>query len=135
MHVRRASQAEIDHSGSDRGIGVAVDQDEAAGIAILGVGIEGKRLRRRNVAITDFVQCQCLGSHMLERIDVDLVLQFGNRGRNRPRADLDEILSTRQQFILGHPQDVGRELVGHLRPRRRIRRADRRAKCRSRGPA
>ena len=37
-----------DHAGADRGVGDAVDQDEGAGGAVLGKGVEGdRRLRRR----------------------------------------------------------------------------------------
>ena len=39
-------QAEIDHAGADRGVGEAVDQDEAARVAVVAIGIEGEGLRQ-----------------------------------------------------------------------------------------
>ena len=44
LDVGGAPQAELDHARSDRGMGEAVDQDEAAGLGILGVRIEHERL-------------------------------------------------------------------------------------------
>ena len=78
MDVGRAPQTEIDHAGADRRIGEAVDQDEAARVAVLVIGIEGDGLRRGDIAVADFVQMQGLAGQMVERVDVDLVLQFGD---------------------------------------------------------
>ena len=51
MDIGGAHQREIDHAGADRGVGEAVDQDEAAGVAIVAIGIEGERLgQARNCA-------------------------------------------------------------------------------------
>ena len=79
MHIGRAAQAEIDHARADRGVGEAVDQDEAAGVAIVAIGIEGDGLGQREIAVADFVQRQRLGRQMIERVDVDLVLELGDR--------------------------------------------------------
>ncbi len=46
MDIGGAAQAEVDHAGADGGIGEAVDDDKAAGIAIVLVGIKGDRLRQ-----------------------------------------------------------------------------------------
>ena len=69
--------------GADRGVGEAVDQDEAARVAVLGVGIEGDRLGRVEIAEADFVELQRLAGDVLERVDVDLVLELGDRGGRR----------------------------------------------------
>ena len=44
-------------------VGVAVDQDEGAGVAVLRVGIEGDRLRGREIAEADLVQRQRARRH------------------------------------------------------------------------
>ena len=62
MDIGGAAQAEIDHAGADRGVGEAVDQDEAAGIAIVAIGIEGQRLGQGEIGIADFVERQGLAA-------------------------------------------------------------------------
>ena len=44
VNVLGAPQREMDQAGADGAVGHAVDQDEAAGIAVLGVGVERDRL-------------------------------------------------------------------------------------------
>ena len=41
VHVLAAAQGEADHAGADGGVGHAVDQDEAAQIVVVVVGLEG----------------------------------------------------------------------------------------------
>ena len=48
----------MDQTGADGLVGEAVDQDEAAGLAILGVRIERDRPVQADVADADFVQFQ-----------------------------------------------------------------------------
>ncbi len=50
MDVGRAAQRERDHAGADRLVGVAVDDDEGAGLAVVVVGIECDRRRGREIA-------------------------------------------------------------------------------------
>ena len=64
-------------------VGQAVDQDEAAGVAVLRVGVEGDRLVEIEIAHADLVQVQRLRGQMLERVDVDLVLRRRRRSRRR----------------------------------------------------
>ena len=41
--------------------------------------------------------------------------QVGDSRGRRSRAGLEEVLALRQKFVLVHPDDMGRELVGGLR--------------------
>ena len=49
-----------------------------ARVAVLRIRIEGDGLGRRDVCVTDFVELQRLGRQVLERVDVDLVLELGD---------------------------------------------------------
>ena len=80
MDIGGAPEAEIDHARAHRGIGEAVDQDEAAHVAIVAIGIEGQRLRQREIAVADFIERKRLAGHMFQRIDIDHVLQARHRG-------------------------------------------------------
>ena len=48
--------AELDHAGADGAVGEAIDDDEGAGLAVLGVRVEGDRRGRRDVAKGDVVE-------------------------------------------------------------------------------
>ncbi len=69
MFCERA-QRKVQEARADRRIGHAVDQDEAAGVVVLLVGVERDRLIEREVADADFVEFKLLGGALLERIDV-----------------------------------------------------------------
>ena len=77
---------EVDHAGADRRIGEAVDQDEAADVAVVRIGVEGDRLVEAKIAEADLVQRQrawparCSSVLMLIRC-----LMLGDRGRHRAR--------------------------------------------------
>ena len=58
-----------------------------------------------------------LAASGLKRVDVDLVLELGDRGADGARADLQQIGAAGQQRLLGHPDQMGGELVGDFRPR------------------
>ena len=47
--VGGTSQRKADHAGADRGVGQPVDQDEAAGLAVVVVGVEGQGAVERQV--------------------------------------------------------------------------------------
>ena len=76
MDVLRAAQRKVQQARADRCVGHAVDQDEAAGVAVLVVRVERDRLVERQVADADLVEFERLGRQVLERVDVDLVLRL-----------------------------------------------------------
>ena len=59
---------------------------------------------------------------MIERVDLDDVFRFRDRGADRARANLHEIGAARQHRLFGEPGDRRLELVGE--PRGVRRRAD-----------
>ena len=58
-----------------------------------------------------------MGRQMLPGIDVDLVLDAGDRDRCRLGADPCQIGAARHQRLVAHPDQVRGELVGHFRAR------------------
>jgi len=87
----RAAQREIDEPRADRVVGHAVDQDEAAHLLVVRIGIEGDGLIEIDIADADLVELELLGRQMLERIDIDLVFRMARarpaRSWCRPSAD------------------------------------------------
>ena len=73
-----------------------------------------------------------LGGELVEIVDVDAVLEFGDRGGHRARADLHQIGAAGQHRLGAHPDDMRGELVGDFGPRCGHARARRRARCRFR---
>ena len=115
MHIGGPHQRKIDHAGADGGVGEAVDQDKAAGIAVLAIRIEGQRLGKGDIHITDLIQRQCPARQMVQGVDIDLVLEGRDLGWRRGGAQLQKILPSGQQFLVRHPQQMRRELVGNHR--------------------
>ncbi|MNV56100.1 hypothetical protein D3C71_1483690 [compost metagenome] len=113
VDVLRATQGKVQESGADRIVGQAVNHDETAGIAIFLVGIKCDWLIKAQVADADFIQVQCLGGEVLERIDVDLVFRCRAGGRHGLGADLQQIGAARQHRLIAHPDDRRLELVCH----------------------
>ncbi len=109
-------QAEVDHAGGDGGVGIAVDEDERAGGAVVLVAVEGNRLGERQVGEADVVERQGLGGERLEAVDVDLMLELAHRGADGAGAGLEQIGAAGQQRLVGHPDEMGGDLIGTLRP-------------------
>src|SRR4051812_16219625 len=74
MDVVRAAQREVQHARADGLIGEAIDDDKAAGVAVMRIRIERDRLVELELANADFVQLELLRRDMLERIHIDPVL-------------------------------------------------------------
>ena len=75
VHVLRAAQREVQQAGADRVVGDAVDQDEPAEIAVLARRARRRRPTELETAHADVVELELLGRDVLQRVDVDLVLQ------------------------------------------------------------
>ena len=115
MDVAGAAQREIERPRSDGRIALPIDQDERPELAVVGVRLERDRLVQVDVAVRHFVELEMLGRQVLLRVDVDLVLDFGDRRADRARADLQPVRSPGQQRVFAEPQQVHRELVRDLR--------------------
>ena len=76
MDVGGAAQGEIDQPHADRVVGEAVDDDEAAEMAVLVIGREGDGAVEIEIADADLVEAQRLRRDMLQRVDVDLVFRL-----------------------------------------------------------
>ena len=98
-------------------VGEAVDQDEGAGLAVLGVGIEGDGDAGREIAEADLVEASVAAGQMLERVDVDLVLEGCDLRPAPSGAEPQQIGAAGQQRLFGHPQQMRGELIGDLGPR------------------
>ena len=115
VDVLRAAQGEVEEARAHRGMALAIDQDAAAEFAAARIGLEGDGLVQAQVAYPDLVQRQALGGQVLLRVHVHAVLDLGDRGHDRARAELEPVGTPRQQRLLAQPQQVAGELVGHLR--------------------
>ena len=115
--VVRAAQREVQQAGADRVVRDAVDEDEAARVAVLRVRVEGDRLAQLDVDDADLVQLEVVRGDAVERVDVELVLDRRDRGRDRLRPDAHEIRAAAQERLLRHPDDRRLELVADLRGR------------------
>ena len=61
-----------------------------------------------------------MAAHVLERVDVDLVLELGDRAPARSRVPiLQQVGAAGQQRLLAHPDEVRGELVGDFGRARR----------------
>ena len=117
MDVLRTAQREIKHAGTDGAVSQSVDQDESAQRRILRIGIERNRQIKLELADANVVEFQALGRLLLERIDIDLVLQRRHRRRYRARADFHQVGAALQHRLVVHPHHGGAELAGDLRRR------------------
>ena len=95
----------------------AVDQDEGAGLAVLGIGIERDRLGGGEIAIADIVDGERRDRGMLAGLDIGAVFQRSDGGGDRMRADAQRIGAARQHRIVVQPHQMGGELVGDFGPR------------------
>ena len=118
MKVGSAPQAEINHSGANRVIREPVDNDEAAGPAILCVRIESHRGACRKIANPDVVEPERMRRKVLARIDIDFVLDGGNRDRGRLGSDARQIGPAGHQRMIAHPDQMRGELIRYFGTRR-----------------
>ena len=81
------------------------------------VRLEDDRPIELEPAHADVVQFELARGDVLERVDVELVLERRDRRRDRLGADLQAIRAPLQHRPLVHPDDGRLELVGHLRRR------------------
>src|SRR6185437_10459546 len=88
MDIGRPPEAEIDHSRADGRVGESVDQDEAAGVPVVVIGIECDRVRCREIGVAHLVEMEGLRGVLIERVDVDLVLEGGDLNRHGRGSEL-----------------------------------------------
>ena len=122
VDVVGSAQCEVEHSGTHRVLGDPVDDDESAGLTLIGIGVEGHRTIGSQIADPDFVQFEGGRREVLEGVDVDAVLGLADRHADGLRPDAHEIGTAGKHRILVHPDEMGLELVRETR--RGVRTAD-----------
>ena len=120
MDVGRTAQGEIDEPHADRVVGEAVDEDEAAKVAVLVIGRKGDGCVKIEIADADLVELERLRRHVLERVDVDLVFRTVRARRCTVRAPI-LMRYGRPGSIGSSPihRMLGLELIGDLERVRR----------------
>jgi hypothetical protein len=118
VDVGAAAQPEGDHPGADGMVAEALDDDERAGLPIHRVGVERHGRRGGKVAEGDVVQGEGARGQVRAGVHVDLVFERRDRHRQCPGADASEVAAPGHHRLLAHPDDMGGELIGHLRARR-----------------
>lgn len=73
MHFVRSPEREVQHRGSDRGIGHSVDNDATTEYMIVPIGFEEDRALEAGVGHADLVEFKRLGGQTLAGVDVDPV--------------------------------------------------------------
>ncbi len=64
----------MDKSGAEGVVAEPVDQDEVAGIVVIGVGVEGDRAAEAAVAHRDIIEIELLGCNLFNCVDVIYVI-------------------------------------------------------------
>src|SRR5690606_3705509 len=78
LDVGGPAQGEADQAGAGRLIGLAVDQDQAAEVAAVGVGLEGQGRVEVQVADGDVVELERAGREVFAGLDIDPVADVGD---------------------------------------------------------
>ena len=107
-----AGTERADHAGGDSRVADLVDQDEGAELAIVGIGQRRDGAVEVEPAVGNVVEPERGGGGAGERVDVDLLVDRGDRGRQHLGADLHQIGAARGKAILGHPHQRGVEPGG-----------------------
>ena len=113
MDVARATQGEGEHAGGDGVVRHPVDQDEAAGFAVVHVGVEGDGFVQMQGTHADFVELKTGGGKLFQRVDIDLVANRADFGVDRAGPCFQQIAAAGQEGFVRHPDDRGFKLVGH----------------------
>src|ERR1700689_3510332 len=98
----RRSRGRGDHPGADGAVAVLVDQDEAAGATVAGVGVEYERGARAQAHAADVVELELLGRvGALQRVDVDDVVDRLDDRLDGVRGLLDQVARAGAQRAVG----------------------------------
>src|SRR5690606_38012037 len=104
-----------DHAGADGGVGQPVDDDEGAGIAVGSIAVDAYLLLGVDLTFADAVQFQGGSRTLLQRVDVDLVLQRAEAAADGSGAEFEVIQLAPQHGLLRHPHHGGVEGIGYDR--------------------
>jgi hypothetical protein len=96
-------------------VGEWVDQDKAARCSIDLVRIVEKRLGRRNLHAGDLGEIQRFRLFAVQRIDIDAIVQRGDKGTHLARRMLQQITAPDVERFFAHPTENALELRRALR--------------------
>ncbi len=103
------------HAGADGDVAQPVDQDKAAGIADLLIRVERHRIGEAQLAQADLVELELAGGQLVELVDLDAVADGLHLTATLLGGQLDVVDPTWLQGRLPHPDDMGQQVLGHLR--------------------
>ena len=102
------------HTGGGSGIGCGVDQDEAAGGAVVGVRIKKNRAGRRYLYDSNVVHTQGVDRLLLKSLHVDAVKDAGGASAERLRAVLEQVRLVTYQWRFVEPDKRCFEILSGL---------------------
>ena len=108
------------HARAHGDVGQPVDQDEAAGIADIRIGVERHRVGQAHFAQADLVELELGGGQLIQLVDLDAMADGLHLATALLGGQLDVIDPARLQGLLPHPDDVSQQVLGHLGLLRRI---------------
>ena len=112
-HIGRAAQAELDHARRDGGVGETVDQDERAGVGVLGVRVEHQRpWRCRGCTTPTSLISSVLPATWSRLSTLSLYLRFEHGRRRGLVSAFQRIGAPGQHRLLVEPDDARGHLIG-----------------------
>ena len=114
VDVGGAADGLVDHAGGDGGVGLAIDEDEAAERGAVGVAFEDEGAVGADLDDADVVDREGGGGAGAAGGDVDDVARRLERGDDGLGGELEEVAAAGDQRRGVHPDDRGDEGVGDL---------------------
>src|SRR3546814_12905698 len=110
----------MDGAAGDGGVGLAVDQDEAAQLAVVRIALEGDRPVQLEVATADLVERQLRRRQRSLRVDVDLVPDLRDACADCTGGGLEPVAAPGEQRLRAHPEQVRGKQIGRAAGRERV---------------
>ncbi len=107
---RRPLRISLHHPGGYRRVRYGVDQDEASGVTVRGIGVQKQRPGGLHFHYADAVEFERGGRLVIERLHVHPMADRPHPGLDRLRGMLQEIALARIERLGIHP-DQGSEKV------------------------
>src|SRR5262249_8506143 len=103
------------HRSADGSVRERIDQDQAAGGAVLLVGIEEERTACGEFNASNFVHLKLLGSMFAEVVDIDAIANSSGSGFDRAAGMLEEIVAVQLERLRMKPDNHSCEMSRDLR--------------------
>ena len=104
------------HASGDGFVGDGIDEDEASGLAVVGVVVEIQFLRRRNLNSRDVIEMELGGFFAMKGVDINLVGDAFDVGANGSAGVFYEqsFRAGEIEGVFGHPADHDVEFTCHF---------------------